>query len=190
MSYAGETEQVIQDLTKTLGSLIVEVTGRKVYLQDETTVAVPEGEFVGVELMILHEMNFNDNIWIDEDGVTSISHNYEAVYNVTAFRGMSFAAISKITQSFKLPFLYYKYFPEGSYFAFNGVSNINKIRVPLNYQDFENRSSVLITFNVKFISKDIGEFEAIEKVNFKTTIFDDADKSILTTIDGSTEINI
>lgn len=190
MSYAGETEQVIDDLTKTLGKLIKEVTGRQVYLQDESDMASPEGEYIGLELMILHEMNFNDNIWVDEDGITSISHNYEIVYNVIAYRGNTSAAISKITQSFKLPYLYYKYFPEGSFYSFSSVSNINKIRVPSNYQNFENRSSVLITFNAKFISKDIGEFEEIEKVIFKTTIFDDADKSMLTTIDGSTEINI
>lgn len=154
-------------LTKTIGRLAKEVTGRKVVLDDDETIPKVDEEFILVSQSTADQLDWADNEGQDIDGVAMVTHNYEVTYTLTAYRGNAFSALTKVLQGLNLPYLYEKYFPSPCAFAYQSASTVSRLRVPLNMQKFENRAVVLITFNVSFVVVDAGAFEDIEKINMQ-----------------------
>ncbi|QEQ94913.1 hypothetical protein pEaSNUABM56_00114 [Erwinia phage pEa_SNUABM_56] len=161
------TDEVFDLLTKTLGRLSKEVTGRKVVLDDDETIPKVDEEFILVSQTAATQLDWTDNEWQDELGNAAVSHNYEVTYTLTAYRGKAFADLTKVLQSLNLPFFYEKYFPSPSAFAYSSSSTISRLRIPLNMQKFENRAVVIITFNVNFMAVDTQAFEDIDKINMQ-----------------------
>lgn len=168
------TDEVFDLLTKTLGKLVVEVTGRKVVLDDDETIPKVEDEFILVSQTAADQLDWADNEYEDEFGAALVTHNYAVTYTLTAYRGKAFSALTKVLQSLNLPYIYDKYFPSPSAFAYQSASTVSRLRIPLNMQKFENRAVVIITFNVSFLAADTGSFEDIEKINMQiVTYFND-----------------
>ncbi|UYL84843.1 hypothetical protein pEaSNUABM55_00045 [Erwinia phage pEa_SNUABM_55] len=161
------TDEVFDLLTKTLGRLSKEVTGRKVVLDDDETIPKVDEEFILVSQTAATQLDWTDNEWQDELGNAAVTHNYEVTYTLTAYRGKAFADLTKVLQSLNLPFFYEKYFPSPSAFAYSSSSTISRLRIPLNMQKFENRAVVIITFNVNFMAVDTQAFEDIDKINMQ-----------------------
>lgn len=159
------SDEIFDALTNTVGAFCKEVTGRKVVLAGEDEIPKVEGEFILVDLTSSDQLDWQANEWVDQFGNNVTTHNYEVVFTVTAYRGKAQAALSKVLQAMNLPFIYDKYFPDGSPFAYSSSSTISRLRVPLNMQKYENRSIVLLTFNVCFIETDAGSFEELEQIN-------------------------
>lgn len=159
------SDQIFTALTNTLGSFCKETTGRKVVLAGEDEIPKVDGDFILIDLTAVDQLDWQANEWVDELGRNVSTHNYEVVYTVTAYRGSAPAALSRVLQAMNLPFIYYKYFPTNSPFAYSSSSTISRLRVPLNMQKFENRAVVLITFNVCFIETDSDAFEDLEKLH-------------------------
>lgn len=169
------TEEVFDLLTKTLGRLSKEVTGRKVVLDDDETIPKVDEEFILVSQTAATQLDWADNEWQDELGNAAVSHNYEVTYTLTAYRGKAFSDMTKILQAINLPFFYDKYFPTPSAFAYSSSSTISRLRIPLNMQKFENRAVVIISFNVNVSAVDSKAFEEIEKISFEITTTDISD---------------
>lgn len=161
------TDDVFDLLTKTLGRLCKEVTGRKIVLDDDETIPKVEEEFILVSQTSADQLDWNDNEGADDTGQAMVSHNYEVTYTLTAYRGQAFSALTKVMQGINLPRIYEKYFPTPCAFAYQSASTISRLRVPLNMQKFENRAVVLITFNVSFLAVDTGAFEEIDTINME-----------------------
>lgn len=159
-------EDILDLLTKTIGKLIVEVTGSKVILADDDTIPKVEGEYILVDESALDPVDWITGEMRDEEGNVYSVQNYQTTYTLTAYRGKRpHATLSRVMQAFGLPFMYEKYFPLGSPFAYSSSSTVNKMRVPLNAQYFENRARVQIIFNLAFIQRDTGSFEELEQIN-------------------------
>ena len=171
------TERVLNALTNAVGNMAMEATGREVVLADEDEIPKPEGEFILVDLTGLDQATWATNEWADSQGSGVITHNYEVVFTITAYRGNAHAAISKMLQSYNHPFQYEKHFPTGSPFAYASSSTISRIRVPLNMQKFENRSIVLLTFNVCFIEAEVGSFEDLQKIGAQLVYYYPSDET-------------
>ncbi len=161
------SDQIFDALTKTVGAFCRETTGRKVVLAGEDEIPKVDGEFVLVDLTAVDQLDWQANEWVDKEGNNVTTHNYEVVYTLTAYRGNAPSALSRMLQAMNLPFIYEKYFPTNSPFAYSSSSTISRIRVPLNMQKFETRAVVLLTFNVCFIETDKGAFEEVESINGK-----------------------
>lgn len=165
MAFFTDSDQIFDALTKTIGSFCKEVTGRKVVLAGEDEIPKVDGDFILVDLTAVDQIDWQSDDGLDTLGRAITVHNYEVVYTLTAYRGKAPNALSKVLQAMNLPFIYDKYFPTNSPFAYSSSSTISRLRVPLNMQKFENRAVVLITFNVCFIETDTGAFEDLEKIN-------------------------
>ena len=167
------TERVLEMLTNAVGRMCLEATGRQVVLADDDEIPKPEGEFILVDMTGLEQSTWASDDQLVDSGIArgKVAHNYEVIYTVTAYRGKAAAAISKVLQSFNHPYQYEKHFPTGSPFAYASSSTISRIRVPLNMQKFENRSIVLLTFNVCFIEAEVGSFEDLEKIGAKLVMY-------------------
>lgn len=161
------TDEVFDLLTKTLGQLTKEVTGRKVVLDDDETIPKVEEEFILISQTAADQLDWTDNEYVDDTGNTLVTHNYEVTYTLTAYKGKAFSALTKVLQGLNLPYLYEKYFPSPNAFAYQSASTVSRLRVPLNMQKFENRAVVIITFNVSFLAADTGVFEDIERINMQ-----------------------
>lgn len=158
------SDAVMEALTNTIGRLCAEVTEYKVVVADETIPKV-EGPFILVDLAALDQYDWKSDEIVDENGVNHSVHNYTATYTLTAYRGKPHWALSRVCQSFGLPWLYDRHFPYGSPYAYSSSSTIARIRVPLNAQYYENRARVQIIFNVTFVESDYGMFEDIAAIN-------------------------
>lgn len=172
-------DQVMTLLTNNIGKLIAEVTKVKVILANQDTIPTVEGPYVLVDETALQPLDWKTAELVDQDGMGYSVSNYEATYTLTAYRGeRPHVTLSRVMQAFGLPFIYDKYFPSGSPFAYSSSSSINKMRVPLNAQFFENRARVQIIFNISFIERDFGEFEELEQINIDlgVTYVDDRDE--------------
>ncbi|QGZ16299.1 hypothetical protein Hena1_01490 [Erwinia phage Hena1] len=167
MAGFANTDEVFDLLTKTVGRLVKDVTGRKVVLDDDETIPKVNEEFVMVSQSAATQLDWTDNEWQDELGNAAVTHNYEVTYTLTSFRGKAFESLTKVLQGLNLPFFYEKYFPTPCAFAYASSSTVSRIRVPLNMQKFENRATVIITFNVNFMAVDTGAFEDIDKINMQ-----------------------
>lgn len=159
------SDQIFDALTRTVGSFCKETTGRKVVLAGEDEIPKVDGEFILVDLTAVDQLDWQANEWVDASGNNVTTHNYEVVYTITAYRGKAPNSLSRMLQAMNLPFIYDKYFPTNSPFAYSSSSTISRLRVPLNMQKFETRAVVLLTFNVCFIETDAGSFEDLEKIN-------------------------
>lgn len=159
------SDEIFDALTRVVGDFCKETTGRKVVLAGEDEIPKVAGEFILVDLTAVDQIDWQANEWVDDQGRNMTTHNYEVVYTLTAYRGKAPNALSRVLQAMNLPFIYEKYFPTNSPFAYSSSSTISRLRVPLNMQKFENRAVVLLTFNVCFIETDTGAFEDLEKVN-------------------------
>ena len=159
------SDEIFDALTKVVGAFCKETTGRKVVLAGEDEIPKVDGEFILVDLTAVDQLDWQANEWVDDQGRNMTTHNYEVVYTLTAYRGKAPNALSRVLQAMNLPFIYEKYFPTNSPFAYSSSSTISRLRVPLNMQKFENRAVVLLTFNVCFIETDTGSFEELEKLN-------------------------
>lgn len=161
-------EEVMDLLTKTLGKMIVEITGTKVVLANSDTIPKLEEPYILVDESALDQIDWISNEMKDDEGNQYSITNYQATYTLTAYRGeRPHVTLSRVMQGFGLPFIYDKYFPSGSPFAYSSSSTINKMRIPLNAQYFENRARVQIIFNMTFIDKDFGVFEDLEQINIQ-----------------------
>lgn len=156
-------DDVMEELTKVIGRLCIEMTGYNV-VEADSVIPKPEGPYILVDLSTLNPLDWETNQVVDEDGVVYTAHNYTATYTLTAYRGKPHTALSRVHQAFSLPFLRDKYFPVGSPYAYSSISNIARMRIPLNQQLFENRARTIITFNVVFVEKDFGVFEDVERI--------------------------
>lgn len=157
------SEEVLDELTETVGRLCAQVTGYGV-VEADSVIPKPEGPFILVDLTVLDPLDWATNEVMDEDGVMHTVHNYTVGYTLTAYRGKPSLALAKIHQAFGLPFLRERYFPTGSPFAYSSVSNISRMRVPLSQQVYENRARTIVNFNVVFVEKDTGVFEDVERI--------------------------
>jgi len=183
------TDYVFDLLTNTVGRMIKEVTGRKVVLDDDETIPKVDDEFIMVSQTDATQLDWADNEWEDEEGISAVSHNYEVTYTFTAYRGKAFSDLNKVVQAFNLPFLYEKYFPTPSAFAYASSSSVSKLRIPVNMQKYENRAVVIVTFNVKFIAVDKTAFESIDKINLEIVYsYPQADNTRLLISSGSSLI--
>ncbi len=159
-------DQVMNLLTKNLGKMIAETTMVKVVLANQDTIPTVEGPYILVDETALQPLDWKTAELVDQDGMGYSVNNYEATYTLTAYRGeRPHVTLSRVMQAFGLPFIYDKYFPSGSPYAYSSSSSINKMRVPLNAQFFENRARVQIIFNISFIERDFGTFEDLEQIN-------------------------
>lgn len=168
-----DTDVVFDKLTKTLGFMAIEVTGRKVWETGDETIPKVDGEFISIDLSSAEQNDWQSNEIYDDNGNAIVTHNYQVTYTLTAYRGKAHVALTKLLQSFNLPWIYDKYFPVGSPFAYSSSSTVSRIRVPLNMQTFENRAVVILTFNVCFAIVDTGAFEDLQKVNMQATYWFD-----------------
>uniref|UniRef100_A0AAU8GFS9 Phage neck terminator protein gp12-like domain-containing protein n=1 Tax=Salmonella phage vB_SEnST11_KE23 TaxID=3161174 RepID=A0AAU8GFS9_9CAUD len=159
------SDEIFDALTNTVGAFCKETTGRKVVLAGEDEIPKVDGEFILVDLTAVDQIDWQSDEGVDTQGNAMTVHNYEVVYTLTAYRGKAPNALSRVLQAMNLPFIYDKYFPTNSPFAYSSSSTISRLRVPLNMQKFETRAVVLITFNVCFIETDTGAFEDLEKIN-------------------------
>lgn len=158
------SDQVLDELTKTLGRLCIDATGYKVVEADETIPKV-EGPFVLVDLSAMDQLDWATNELRDEaTGATCMVHNYYVTYTLTAYRGKPHWALARVLQMFGMPWIYDKYFPTGSPFAYSSSSTIARMRIPLNNQFYENRARVQINFNVTYVEGDFGVFEDLNQV--------------------------
>lgn len=164
------SDEAFAELTKIVGRFCFEATGKPVVVADENIIPKQEGEFILVDQSDTDQRDWQDNEWIDENGVYFATHNYTVVYTLTAYRGKAQATLARVLQAMNLPFIYDKYFPYGSSFAYSSSSNINRMRVPLNQQFYENRARVQITFNVTFIEHDTGDLTDLEKISMNIGI--------------------
>ncbi len=159
------SEEIFDKLTKTLGNFCKETTGRKVVLAGEDEIPKVDGDFILVDLTAVDQVDWQSDEGYDQLGNNVTVHNYTVVYTLTAYRGKAPADLSKVLQAMNSSFIYDKYFPTNSPFAYSSSSTISRLRVPLNMQKFETRAVVLITFNVCFIEADYGSFEELERLN-------------------------
>lgn len=162
------TEEIFNALTRAVGNMAKEVSKRKVVVAGESTIPKVDDEFILVDLTSAEQNDWQSNEWIDDQGRAVVTHNYEVVYTLTAYRGEAPAAIAKVLQAFNLPWIYDKYFPSTAPFAYSSSSTVSRLRVPLNMQQYENRATVLITFNVCFIETDFAAYEGVDTVNIDT----------------------
>ena len=161
------SDEIMGNLTKTIGRLLKDVTTYKVVEANETIPKV-EGPFILVDLTDLSPLDWETN-QIVENGITHTVHNYTATYTLTAYRGKPHWALTRFHQALSLAWVRDKYFPTGSPFAYSSSSSIARLRIPLNEQYYENRARVLVTFNVTFVESDFGQFEDIESIVISTT---------------------
>ena len=161
------SDEIMGNLTKTIGRLLKDVTTYKVVEANETIPKV-EGPFILVDLTDLSPLDWETN-QIVENGITHTVHNYTATYTLTAYRGKPHWALTRFHQALSLAWVRDKYFPTGSPFAYSSASSIARLRIPLNEQYYENRARVLVTFNVTFVESDFGQFEDIESIVISTT---------------------
>lgn len=161
------SDEIMGNLTKTIGRLLKDVTTYRVVEANETIPKV-EGPFILVDLTDLTPLDWETNS-IVEDGITHTVHNYTATYNLTAYRGKPHWALTRFHQALSLAWIRDKYFPVGSPFAYSSSSSIARLRIPLNEQYYENRARLLVTFNVTFVESDFGQFEDIETIIISTT---------------------
>lgn len=157
------SDAVLAALTKAVGRLCIDVTGYDV-VEADSTIPKPEGPYILVDLSLLQPLDWATAELVDEDGVVHTAYNYTTTFALTAYRGKPHWALSRVHQAFGLPYLREKYFPTGSPFAYSSISNITRMRVPLNQQLFENRARTLVTFNTTFVEKDIGTFEDVDRI--------------------------
>lgn len=160
---------VIDKLTKTLGLLCKEVTNYKVVEADDEIIPKVDGPFILIDLSGLDQLDWNTNELIIDGEYRSVM-NYQATYTLTAYRGIPHMALSRVLQSFNLPFLRDKYFPYGSPFAYSSSSTIARLRVPMNAQAYEKRGRVQIIFNITFVEGDFGTFEDLESVGIDLSV--------------------
>lgn len=165
------SDEVFDNLTLTLGKMVREVTGWKVINADDQVIPKVEGEHILIELSEADQLNWKTGE-TQIDGTYVAFHNYLVTYTLTAYRGKPQVALSRVLQSMGLPFIYDKYFPYGSPWAFSSSSSISRMRVPVNMQDFERRARVQINFNVAFMETDTGAFEDLEKVELSIAMDD------------------
>lgn len=166
------TEEVIDNLNEVIGQFANEVSGYDVVFADEDTIPKVEGPFILVDLSSLEQIDWEDEVYEDENGVKAVVKNFTALYTLTAYRGKPSTALAKVLQGFGFPYLRNKYFPLGTPYAYSSASNITRMRIPLNQQYFENRARVLITFNLRFIESDYGAFEEVREIQVSTDIDD------------------
>lgn len=166
------SDEVFDQLTLTLGKMVKEVTGWKVVNADDQVIGKVEGEHILIDLSEADQLNWKTNEGLTEDGKYFAVHNYLVTYTLTAYRGKPQVALSRVLQSMGLPFIYDKYFPYGSPWAFSSASSINRMRVPINMQDFERRARVQLTFNVTFTEVDLGTYEDLEGLEIKIAMDD------------------
>lgn len=157
------SDQIMDALTKTVGRLCKAVTNYDV-VEADTTMPKAEGPFILVDLSNLEQVDWKSAEIVGEDGKYRAVHNYTATYTLTAYRGKPHWALSRVLQSFGLPFIYDKFFPYGSPYAYSSSSSIARLRIPLSMQLFENRARVQIIFNVTYVEEDFGLFEDIEGI--------------------------
>lgn len=162
-------EKVFSDLETTIAKLVKVATGRTVVLAESSTIPKPEGEFVLLQTLAINPTTWEDNEFQDAEGNAYVTHSYTVTYLLTAYRGRAYAALSRVLQAINLPMFYDKYFPLGSCFAYSNNSTISPQRVPLNKQMYENRATVMLTFNVRFVETDIGAFEDLEGIKAEIT---------------------
>lgn len=159
-----DTDDIFDQLTEALGGFVGEVTGRPVLLGKEGVWNKPDGNFVLVDLQAADAIRWETGIGHDAAGNEVYAHNFVVTFLVTAFRGKAHSALSKVVQRFNTPFIYYKYFPTDSPFTYSSCSSVSRTRVPMEEQQFENQSSVILNFNVCFVEAD-GSFEEVEEIN-------------------------
>ena len=164
-----EFEKVFNDLEEIVAKMARVATGRRVIIGDQEIIPKPDGEFILLETMGIQPHIWEDNAFQTEEGVAYITHNYTVTYMLTAYRGKAYAALSRLLQAINLPMFYDKYFPLGSCFAYSNNSTISPQRVPLNKQTYENRATVMLTFNVRFVETDIGAFEDLQGIKAEIT---------------------
>lgn len=183
MAMYASSNEAFAELTKIIARVCIDVTGRQAVEADENIIPKVSGEFILVDLSDADPLDWQDNDWIDEDtGFACSTQNFVVTYTLTAYRGKAQAALTRVIQSLKLPFLYNKYFPDGSPFAYSSSSSISRMRVPLNQQFFENRARVQILFNVSFIEYDTGDMTTLEKIGISAQV-KDVDGTVLEDID-------
>jgi hypothetical protein len=162
------SDLVLDKLTKNLGRICIEVTNYKVVEADEEIIPKVEGPFILVDLNSLEQIDWQTNEII-VDGEYRAIHNYTATYTLTAYRGNPHMALARVLQALNLPYIYDKYFPLPSPFAYSSSSSIARMRVPLNAQFYEKRARVQIIFNIVFVEGDFGTFEDLEKIGIDFT---------------------
>lgn len=165
------SEEVFDELTKVIGRMAKEVTGWKVINADDQVIPKVEGPHILIELSEADQLNWKTNEMMVDNKYVAV-HNYLVTYTLTAYRDKPQVALARLLQAFGLPFIYDKYFPRPSSWAFSSASSVSRMRVPINMQDFERRARVQLIFNVAFVETDTGEFETIERINMQVSMHD------------------
>lgn len=158
------SEDIFDQLTDQLGGFIKEVTGRTILLGKEGAWNRPVDEFILVDLQSAEPLLWAEDYGLDIDGNTVYTQNFVVTFLVTAFKGKTHSVLTKVVQKFNHRFTYYKYFPACSPFAYSSCSSVSRTRVPVEDQEFENQSSVILNFNVCFIESD-DDFETLDEIN-------------------------
>ena len=164
-------ETLIQDLTNKLGFFIKTVTNRKLVLVGESVIPKQTDDYVMVEQSVVADPNWHSNEELDDNGFVRQSWNSQVNFIITVCKGDTLNDSAKIKHSLHLPWINYEYFKDPR-FAFASCTNAQKQRVVLNYQEYEDRSRFVITFNCLFVDSDYGEFEDLLRVRLTSTIRD------------------
>lgn len=159
------TEQALDQLVDVVGKIIYASTGLKVIYAGSKQIPKPEGEFAMIDQpVVIPVSTWEDNYYEDEDCAIQ-THNYKVTFLVTVYRGSNPAAkLTKVQQVLNLPRFYDKFFPDNSQFAYAYCTTVSSQRVPLNQQLYENRATILLTFNMCAVESDTEAFEVLRKV--------------------------
>lgn len=183
---------LIKDLLDKLGFFIIAVTNRKVILVGESVIQKQADPYCMVEEALVGGPNWHTNEAWDPDTermINSYSATVDFIITMakddpvkdingvpTPNRRTSLNDARKLKHAFHLPWANYEYFSDCR-FAFASCTDPVKQRVPIDTQTFENRTRMVVTFNVAFVDQDYGAFEVLEKVRVTSSV-SDADSMI------------
>lgn len=189
---------LIRDLLNQLGFFIKYITNRKIILVGESVIQKQTEPYCMVEEATIGGPNWHTNEILDPDTgemIYSYSSTVDFIITMakddpvkdtsgvpTVNRRTSFNDARRVKHAFHLPLVNYDYFKDER-FAFASCTDPVKQRVPIDTQTFENRTRMVITFNVSFIDSDYGAFELLEKV--RVTSKTHTPESTITSIDDT-----
>lgn len=167
-------ETLIQDLTNMLGFFIKTVTDRKLVLVGESSIPKQTEDYVMVEQSVVADPSWHSNEELDDNGFVRQSWNSQVNFIITVCKGDTLNDAAKIKHSLHLPWINYEYFKDPR-FAFASCTNAIKQRVVLEYQEYEDRSRFVVTFNCLFVDSDYGAFEDLERIRILLGVKDPVD---------------
>lgn len=168
---ATDSKDVLDNLTKIVGRMVKDTSGRSVTLVSGGAIVRPSGDFTSIELGASVGQRFSTLESNEDNAPIRIITNAVTPIIVTYNRGNAYTDAVKLNNLLKQSGFLFNYFRDDAPFAYKSGSTVSPQYVQINQQELEERAVMILDFHTLFIET-YTPMEIVEKVGVSVKLRD------------------